>query len=155
MSHEPVVGAGQSRGVKAANGVYSDLNSLTWSQAFDLNRAYVAILDKSDLKRLSIFVQHAGTRTEKITRNRHKETHTLMVIVRKNVDPANTVSVDALSRFVEEVGDYFRGDDFSRKVYGTNAYITDVTAVPPNPDKLETDREFFAGVEITVVELAP
>lgn len=153
MSHETVVGTGKPRGAAVANGIYEDLRTGVWSQAFDLDRAYVASMDKTDLKRLTLFVQFAGTRTEKITRQHRKETHVVVVIVRKNVDPANTISVDSLSRFVEEVADYFRAANFARGVTGTDCYIVDATAVPPNPDKLETEREFFAGVEIEVTGL--
>lgn len=153
MSHETVVGTGKPRDAIAANAVHNELGAGVWSQAFDLDRTYVESLDKTDLKRLSLFVQANGTTSEKITRRHYKETHNVAIVMRKNVDPANTIAVDALSRFVEEVADYFRGHDLKLNLTGTNTYVMEAVSIPPNPDKLATDREFFAGVALSVVEI--
>lgn len=141
-----------NRGSIIADAVLAELVAGTWSQAFDGSRSFVVAASKVDTKRIVLYVQNAKTESVRFSRRHVKMTHTILISVRRNVDPASVASIEALDAFVEEIADFYQVDDGNHRIAGTTADVMSVETVPPDPDKLSTDREFFAGVALSVVE---
>lgn len=145
--------ASAPRDAIVADAVLAELVDGSWSQAFDSSRAYIVDATKSDTKRIVVFVQSAGSDVKRLTRITSLATHTILISVRRNVDPSNSASIDALSAFVQEIADYYQQGTGTHRITGITANVTQADIIPPDPDKLSSDREYFAGVQLTVNEL--
>lgn len=145
--------ANAPRDAVVADAVLAEIVAASWSQAFVGGRAYVVDASKTDTRRIALYVQSAGSRVRRVTRDKSLAEHTITVSVRRNVDPANAASIDALSAFVQELADYYQQGTGTHRITGTYANVTQADIVPPDPDKLNADREFFAGVQLTVLEI--
>lgn len=143
----------QARDAAVADAIVAELNGATWPYAFEAMRAYSIELDRSDTRTMYVMVQHTGSTGTQVTRRHRRETHGIAISFRMNVEPTNTEAVDALGAFVESVADFFRGIRGRRKIEGTQAHVATAEVTPVNPDELQSNRQFFAGVSLAVEEV--
>lgn len=143
----------RTRDAIVADAIIDEINAATWTQAFKADRKYVASLDKVDTRTLWVQVQANGSSETQITRKHRRILHAITITVRRNVDPKNKAAVDALGAFMQSLADYYRVPRGKHKVPGTQATVIDVVLTPANPDELDTNLQFFAGLSLAVQEV--
>lgn len=144
------------KGAIVADAVIDQMIAETsWAEAFDITREYIESQQAEDADTIRITVIHAATARKLTARNRRQLTHSILLAIRRNVDPENVDAVDAMTAFAESVADFWdsTSDGGKRVVTGTAATVADVQHDPTySASDLNERRQFYAVVNLTVVE---
>ena len=138
-----------------ADAIITQMQAATWSQAFEIERVYMDRAESSELKTLRVQLMCGASDPSTMTRKHRRWTHTIQIAVRKNVDPANVASIDALAAFAEDIAEYWSSgsSDGKRVVTNTAATVAGVSFLPYSPDVLDTARCFISVITLTVIEV--
>ena len=154
MGHEskPTVHS-RTRGTIVADAMIAEMNAAKWIQAFTAQRYYVAPLDKDATKVMRVLVQVNDTEDIRINRMYRQLTHAITIALRRLTDPKVIAAVDTLAKLMQDIADFYRVPRGRHKIAGTNAYVVDVREMAPDPSELEFNMQFFAALNLAVVEL--
>lgn len=154
MSGIAITPAGKD--AKAADALIAEFNAKAistdkWSQAFKAERYYAKDLAKEDKEVIHVLVQNNGWTCKRLTRLHVRFMYGITVEVSRNVgNQYNTKTIDALDKFVKEVAEYLIPP---HKIASTNCWVEEVMPVQPDPDKLITHLDFFAGIAVVLSEI--
>lgn len=126
-----------------------------WTEAFDAGRDYLERPLKSEAEKIRITALPMSTARQNISRGKRMLTHTIALGIRQNVNPESVEGVDVLVAFAESIADYWDSNSGGGRklVSGTTGSVINVTHDPIySPSELDTNRQFFSMVTLTVVE---
>lgn len=126
-----------------ADGLVSTLNGLSLSQSFTATRVALPRFALEDLAGLDVTVWAADEEISLESRSRNQHDYTIMIGIRKPVDPDSTSDLDGMLDLVEEMKD---GLDFTGHS-GATWIRTDHSPLF-DPDVLQERREFLASLEV-------
>lgn len=131
--------------VTIADAVTTAINDATLSQTVEAERVYVAPYDLKDLAELRVNVIPGGAESEQLSRSQHTHTKTVEVVAQKRTDRTKGM-LDALTLFVEEIADLFRGQRLDEY---EPAYCSSVIVSGHDPDLLDQEGRFVSVVSLT------
>ena len=126
-----------------ADGLVTSLNGLSLSQSFTAKRVALPRFTLEGLTGLDVSVWAASEEISLASRAVKQHDYTVIVGVRKPVDPDSTTDLDSMLNLVEELKD---GVDFTGQS-GATWVRTDHSPLF-DPDVLQERREFLTSLEV-------
>lgn len=126
-----------------ADGLVSSLNGLTLTQAFTATRVALPRFALEDLSGLDVTVWAAAEEISLESRSSNQHDYTIIVGIRKPIDPDSVTDLDSMLDLVEEMKD---GLDFTSQS-GASWVRTDHSPLF-DPDVLQERREFLTSLEV-------
>lgn len=126
-----------------ADGLVSTLNGLSLSQTFTATRVALPRFALEDLAGLDVTVWAAAEEISLESRSRNQHDYTVIIGIRKPVDPDSTSDLDGMLDLVEEIKDGigFSGESGATWIRTDHSPLFD-------PDVLQERREFLTSLEV-------
>ena len=102
-----------SRLTVLGDAVVTSVNDATFSKDFTATRRYRPVVELKDLKDLTVTVIAPSLTQTIISRSSNTDSMIVDVLVQQQADPDNNTTTDVLLDLCEEIGEHFRGVNFS------------------------------------------